>query len=173
MIDGPTTSRNNPEKTVTEGQASQNGKVAKKSWLVAVFDLYIATFSPLLVVLPIMFVHVGILRASVIMFAIWLLQTLTTKLNFESTRLQRENMNLTRHEDFETLISAPRLQGSWLISTFSAMYPMVLFFYSTITIIVCSVMTDEALTAFYFHDQDRDKYLFSILPALDEDRRAV
>ena len=53
----------------------------------AYFDVYLETFSPMLVILPIMFVHIGIMRASIIMFVSWVMQALAAKLNLESTRL--------------------------------------------------------------------------------------
>ena len=62
-------------------------RTTKNSWLMSFADLYVETFNPLLLLLPIMFVHIGILRASILMTVMTLLQAVSAKLNFESTRL--------------------------------------------------------------------------------------
>ena len=105
-------------------------------------DLYVETFSPMLLLLPIMFVHIGILRASILMFLMTVFQAISAKLNFESTRLQHENLYFTRNEDFETLISAPRVGNSWLITIFAKMYPVVLVLNSAVAIMLFSLVTD-------------------------------
>ena len=37
--------------------------------------------------MPIMFVHIGFVRSTVIIATVWLIQAVAAKLNFESTRL--------------------------------------------------------------------------------------
>ena len=61
--------------------------VKKNSWPMTLADLYVETFNPLLLLLPIMFVHIGILRATILMAVMTLLQIISAKLNYESTRL--------------------------------------------------------------------------------------
>ena len=67
--------------------ANQAPKIRKNSSVMAFSDMYVENFSPLLLALPIMFAHIGIIRASILMLVIQILQTFCTKLNFESTRL--------------------------------------------------------------------------------------
>ena len=105
-------------------------------------DLYVETFNPLLLLLPIMFVHIGILRGSILMAVMTLLQTISAKLNYESTRLQYQNLHFSRNEDFETLISAPRVGNSWLVTIFAKLYPVGLVLHSAIAIMLCSLITD-------------------------------
>ena len=136
--ENPERVRFNPEKT------------RRNSWCQAFCDLYLETFSPLLVVIPIMFVHIGIARASILMFGTYILQTLCAKLNLESTRLQRENINFARNEDFETLISAPRVENSLMIAAIGKLYPILLVLNSTITIIICSIAFDQFSTTLLF-----------------------
>ena len=64
-----------------------SGKAQKNSWILTFFDLYVETFNPLLLLLPIMFVHIGILRATLLMFTMTIFQTIAAKLYLESTRL--------------------------------------------------------------------------------------
>ena len=96
----------------------------------------------MLLLLPVMFVHIGIWRATAVMAATWALQTVGAKLNLECTRLQRENMFFTRNEDFETLVSAPRVSGSWLMNIFAKLYPVKLLVNSAVAIMVCSLVVD-------------------------------
>lgn len=117
-------------------------KSRKNSWCHAFWDLYLETFSPLLLVLPIMFVQIGVVRGSILMSIMLVIQTICAKLNFESTRLQRENLHLARNEDFETLISAPRVDNSMLIAIFAKMYPVVLVLNSSFAIMIFSIAVD-------------------------------
>ena len=45
----------------------------RSSWLLALTDLYVETFSPLFLLLPIMFVHIGFMRATIVFTIVWLL----------------------------------------------------------------------------------------------------
>ena len=108
----------------------------------AICDLYVETFSPLTLLMPIMFVHIGIARASIVFAFVWLLQIVSVKLNLESTRLQRGNINFTRNEDFEELIQSPSIQKTWLLTFFSKLYPAMLISTSSFAIIMCSMVTD-------------------------------
>jgi hypothetical protein len=99
-----------------------------------------------------MFVHIGIIKASIIMLSLGIMQIIATNLNFECTRLQRENINFARNEDFETLISAPRVQGSWLINYFAKLYPAMLVLSSTIAIVICCLIADDLASTFVFAD---------------------
>ena len=108
----------------------------------ALCDLYVETFSPLFLLIPIMFVHIGVLRASLVFFVVWIMQVIAVKLNFESTRLQRGNIKFSRNEDFEELIRAPNMQKSWLITLFSKFYPVMLILSSAVAIIICSMIAD-------------------------------
>ena len=148
-------------------------RVSKNSWLISFADLYVETFNPLLLLLPIMFVHIGILRASILMAVMTLLQAISAKLNFESTRLQHENLNFMRNEDFETMISAPRVGNSWLITIFSKLYPVGLVLHSAIAIMLCSLVTDQMATVLIFRDEGLNQFLFGLLPALNEDKKPV
>ena len=65
------------------------------------------------------------------------------------------------------------MQKSWLITLFSKLYPFLLIFTSTIAIIICAMIADQLVTAYYFHDKDAGKFLFGLLPALNEDRQPV
>ena len=87
------------------------------------------------------------------MAATWALQTVGAKLNLECTRLQRENMFFARNEDFETLVSAPRVSNSWLMNIFAKLYPMKLIVNSAVAIMVCSLVIDQALTEFFIGDK--------------------
>ena len=89
-----------------------------------------------------MFVHIGIWRATTVMAVTWAMQTIGAKLNLECTRLQRENMFFARNEDFETLVSAPRVGNSWLMSLFAKLYPIKLVLNSAVAIMVCSIVMD-------------------------------
>ena len=149
------------------------GNKRRSSWLLALADLYVETFSPLFLLLPIMFVHIGAVRASIVFAIVWLLQVMAARLNFESTRLQRGNFNFARNEDFEELIRAPHLQKSWLITLFSKFYPIMLILSSAVAIIVCSMIADQLASAYYFKDEDQGKFLFGLLPALNEERQPV
>ena len=129
--------RNNEEE-----QDRYAGNRRRSSWLLSLTDMYVETFSPLFLLMPIMFVHIGAVRASILIGVVWLVQLAAAKLNFESTRLQRGNINFGRNEDFEELIRSPNLQKSWLISLFSNFYPIMLIFSSAVAIIICSMITD-------------------------------
>jgi len=123
-----------------------------------------------------MFVHIGVLRSSILMIAFWALQTYAAKLNLESTRLQRENINFTRYEDQETLLSAmcsARIHEKRLVGLFSKLYPLMLILNSALSIAICAMVTDQVATAWILRDNDRDKFLFGLLPALNEDRKPV
>ena len=128
---------------VSQNQEISQAKLIKKnSWPMTLADLYVETFNPLLLLLPIMFVHIGILRGTILMAVMTLLQTISAKLNYESTRLQYQNLHFSRNEDFETLISAPRVGNSWLVTIFAKLYPVGLVLHSAIAIMLCSLITD-------------------------------
>ena len=128
---------------VSQNQEISQAKLVKKnSWPMTLADLYVETFNPLLLLLPIMFVHIGILRGTILMAVMTLLQTISAKLNYESTRLQYQNLHFSRNEDFETLISAPRVGNSWLVTIFAKLYPVGLVLHSAIAIMLCSLITD-------------------------------
>ena len=65
------------------------------------------------------------------------------------------------------------MQKSWLITLFSKFYPFMLIFTSAVAIIICAMIADQLVTAYYFRDGDRGKFLFGLLPALDENRQPV
>ena len=82
-------------------------------------------------------------------------------------------MNFARNEDFETLISAPRVQGSWLVNYFSKLYPVMLVLGSTVAIAVCCLVADDFANTFVFKDEGHHKFLFGLLPALNDKRKPV
>ena len=120
-----------------------------------------------------MFVHIGLLPASMILLSLCIMQVIVARLNLECTRLQRENINFARNEDFETLISAPRVQGSWLVNYFSKLYPAMLVLSSAVAIVICCLIADDLASAYVFKDEGSNKFLFGLLPALNEKRRPV
>mmetsp|Transcript_7226 Transcript_7226/g.10107 ORF Transcript_7226/g.10107 Transcript_7226/m.10107 type:complete len:141 (-) Transcript_7226:1503-1925(-) len=65
------------------------------------------------------------------------------------------------------------MQKNWLITLFSKFYPFMLIFSSAVAIILCAMIADQLVTTYYFHDEDRGKFLFGLLPALNEDRQPV
>ena len=77
----------NVSHTQNRSSVSHARLVKKNSWPMTLADLYVETFNPLLLLLPIMFVHIGILRATILMAVMTLLQIISAKLNYESTRL--------------------------------------------------------------------------------------
>ena len=44
----------------------------RSSWVLSLADLYVETFSPLFLLMPIMFVHIGALRATIVFTVVWL-----------------------------------------------------------------------------------------------------
>ena len=62
------------------------------------------------------------------------------------------------------------MQKNWLITLFSKFYPIMLILSSAVAIILCSMITDQLATTYYFHDGDQGKFLFGLLPALNEER---
>ena len=105
-------------------------------------DLYTETFSPMLLVLPIVFIQIGVVNATLVLAAVTVMQGICARLNFECTRLQQENLYFDRNEDFETLITNPRVGNSILIALFSKMYPIKLVLNSAIAIMICSIVAD-------------------------------
>ena len=81
------------------------GNKTSQRWFLALIDLFSESLSPMLVLYPVMFVHVGVARATLLMLASTLLQTISARLVLEATRLQHGNLHLGKNEDFETLIS--------------------------------------------------------------------
>ena len=50
-------------------------------------DLYTETFSPMLLVLPIVFIQIGVVNATLVLAAVTVMQGICARLNFECTRL--------------------------------------------------------------------------------------
>lgn len=95
-------------------------------------------------------------------------QTLAAKLYLINTRLQRENLNFNRNEDFETLISAHSFEKNWLVVIITKMYPIMLILNSALGIIVCSIVADQMLNTLFFKDAGKGMFFFGLLPALNE-----
>ena len=72
---------------------------------------------------------------------------------------------MKKNEDIETMLASPRVEDSIILAILSKLYPLDLIMNSTITIIVCSIVMDQAISHFAF--QDKPEKLFSALPALD------
>ena len=112
----------------------------------------------MLVLLPIMFVHVGILRASLIMLASTILQGLSARFTLEATRLQHGNLNLGKNEDFETLTTASissaafPSEKSLMVSLATKLYPIKLVLHSALTIMVCTLVADQVASQFFAGD---------------------
>ena len=121
----------------------------------------------MLVLHPVMFVHIGVARGSLLMLASTGLQTIAAKLNLECTRLQFGNLQLRKNEDFETLISASRTEQSVIVNFAAKLYPIKLVLHSAITIMVCSFIADDFVSDFILGDFGKGQFLFSILPALN------
>ena len=114
-----------------------------------------------------MFVHVGVARATLLMFSSAALQTIGAKLNLECTRLQHGNLHLRKNEDFETLISASRTEQSAMVAYAAKLYPVKLVMHSAISIMICSLVADQFVSEVVLGDAGRGQYLFGMLPALN------
>lgn len=55
--------------TIDQSSLHKDSKL-RKSWFSALVDLYLETFNPVLLLLPVMFIHIGIWRASILMVAV-------------------------------------------------------------------------------------------------------
>ena len=144
-----------------------------KRWFLALCDIFSESLSPMLVLYPVIFVHVGVARGTLLLLVSTLLSTFSAKLNLESTRLKHGNLHLGRNEDFETIISdssnASSFDGerSLIVALASKLYPIKLVLHSAVTIMICSLVADEVASQFLVGDQGTGQFLFGILPALN------
>lgn len=109
----------------------------------------------MLVLHPVMFVHVGIARGTLLMLGSTVLQTISAKLNLECTRLQRGNLSLNKNEDYETLVgnsTAADAEKSMVVTYAQRVYPLKLVLNSAITIMVCSLVADQVVSEFLAGD---------------------
>ena len=133
----------------------------------------------MLVLYPVMFMHVGVARGTLLMLGSSVLTTISARFTLEATRLQHGNLHLGRNEDFETLISAStnasNFEGekSMMVALASKLYPVKLVLHSAVTIMVCSLVADEVASQFLAGDQGTGQFLFGILPALNSNHRPV
>ena len=159
--------------SITERNVVKRAKKTTSRWFLALCDLFSESFSPLLVLQPLMFVHVGVAHGSLLMVGSAVLQFICAKLNLECTRLQHGNLHLGRNEDFETLISASKTEHSAMIAYAAKLYPVKLVMNSAITIMLCSHVADQVVSEILFGDAGEGQYLFGVLPALNSNHLPV
>lgn len=138
----------------------------------AFLDLYVETFDPIVLLIPYVFQQIGILYATHVLLVSTFLLGLSAKLMLESTRLQPNNLQFQRNEDYESLINGNRMTQSWIISLTGKLYPVQLIISTSIATMVLSGVANEAIN-YQQGDASGDQFLFGILPALDRNRTPI